>query len=142
MTKCRDVRDNERTFMIARRSLFFRLAWFLLLWTPLQTLPWVPFWATAVREPTDLLPGWERTSGSARQEVFKEPSSASQEFNVQSERQSKKLRVLIRRPEMRPQDQAQARHWLSPPFLTVRPIRLFFPRKLSPPTAAEEPLLS
>jgi hypothetical protein len=127
--------------MITRRSLFFWLAWLLLLWAPLQTLPWAAFWGTAVRESADLLPGWEQTSGSAQHEVFKEPSSASQEFNAQSERQSKKVRILIRRPETRHQDQAQARRWLSPALLTPRPVRLFFPRKLSPPTAAEVPPL-
>lgn len=90
-----------------------------------------------MRASVDCLPGWEETTGGIHREVFKETPSVSQELSVQSERQSKKVRLLIRRPDVTLQDQDRALRVRSSALQIPHPLQFFFPRKLSPPTSAD-----
>lgn len=123
--------------MVARRALL--LVWFLLWWVPLYPISWVPFWEAAVRASVDPLPGWEETTGDTHREVTRETASVSQELSIQSERQSKKVCLLIRRPDAKLRDQDRPLRVLSSALLIPHPLQFFFPRKLSPPTSAADP---
>jgi hypothetical protein len=95
--------------------------------------------ASQSSDPTPVLAGARAGRGNLLSESV---SSASREFSLQNQRQSKKVRMLIRRGDtvhQSPQEKSDFRLIRMPAFL---PVRFFFPRKLSPPSASEDPFLS
>lgn len=128
--------------MTAQRLLFSWLVWLFLVVTPLTTaavsLPLV----SPAPQSQDRTPEWAQSQGHTQHEFFKETSSISQELRAQSERQSKKARIWVRRLEALLQDQQRSCSLKSLPVLTTRPVRFFFPRKLSPPSTSDDPFVS
>jgi hypothetical protein len=128
--------------MTIQRLLFSWLVWLLLIAVPLNTGATLLLGDAPLPQPSSQGEEGIQSHKDAQRDFFKETSSASQEFSLQSERQSKKTRVLIRRLDTTLQDQDRTRRLRSAPIIISRPTHFFFPRKLSPPTASDDPFMS
>ena len=128
--------------MTVQRLLFFWLVWLLLIVVPLNTGATFLLGDSPSLQPSNQVSEWIQSHRDTPRDFFKETSSVSQEFSLQSERQSKKARVLVRRLATALRDQDRTQRLRSVLIIITRPARFFFPRKLSPPTASDEPFVS
>ena len=74
--------------------------------------------------------------------LFKQTSSVSVELSLQCARQSKRVLALVRAFTLFSQMQERDDHFWSALVPAFFPSLLFFPRKLSPPSAENDPFLS
>jgi hypothetical protein len=74
--------------------------------------------------------------------LFKDTASASHELGLQCERQNKQVIMRVQASTLLHQLRARNGHCRPTREPVFSPARLFFPRKLSPPSAADEPFLS
>jgi hypothetical protein len=128
--------------MTIQRLLFSWLVWLLLTPVPLNTGAISLLGDAHPPQPSSQGEEGIQSHKDAQRDFFKETSSVSQEFSLQSERQSKKARVLIRRLDTALRDQDRTHRLRSVQTFVPRPARFFFPRKLSPPAASDEPFVS
>jgi hypothetical protein len=75
-------------------------------------------------------------------EFFRETSSVSAEISLRSARQSKQASALIRPVLAFSHVQERGAHFRPAVGPVLSPAPFFFPRKLSPPSTEDEPLLS
>jgi len=74
--------------------------------------------------------------------LFKDTASASHELGLQCERQNKQVITRVQASTLLHQLRERNSHCRPTREPVFSPARLFFPRKLSPPSAADEPFLS
>lgn len=74
--------------------------------------------------------------------LFKHPSTVSHKLNLCRARQSKKILALLHSVTIPSHLQERDAHLQSVPVPIFFPTALFFPRKLSPPSAADDLFLS
>jgi hypothetical protein len=105
--------------------------------TPFALLPAGPCPAQSHTSPT-----FTRSQPHGSNWFLKDISSVSQKLGLQCARQSKQVHTLVRVLALSLPQQESARHLQSTLVLGFFPALVFFPRKLSPPTAAADPYLS
>jgi hypothetical protein len=97
---------------------------------------------------SDLVRSFQTTSAVAQSHLdcgdwlFKHTSSASHKLHLRCARQSKKILALLHSFTLLSHLQEREAQFRSAPVPVFFPTALFFPRKLSPPSAADEPFLS
>lgn len=95
-----------------------------------------------VPQSSNAIPTFTRSYPDCNDRLFKETSSVSHELSLRCAWQSKRIHTLVhsfsRALHQQPGD---SRLW-SRPAPDPLPVRLFFPRKLPPPSATDDPFLS
>jgi hypothetical protein len=86
-------------------------------------------------------PTFTQSCPDSSNSLFKGTSSVSQELGLQCARQSKQVFALVRACTLFLQVQERDGHLRSAPAPVFSPALFFFPRKLSPPSAEDEPFL-
>ena len=98
--------------------------------------------ASAAPRSTESTSTWAQAHTKQSQTLCQESFSISQELSLQSERQSKKVRTLTRCLVASLHEPSYERYLHSSTVATVPPARRVFHRKLSPPSAIDDPFVS
>ena len=88
------------------------------------------------------IPAFTQSYPSPSDSLFTETSSVSQALSLQCARQSKHVLALVRSLAPFPQAPERDGRLRSVPVLVSLPFLFLFPRKLSPPSAEDDPFLS
>lgn len=128
--------------MATQRLLLSWIVWLVLAAIPVNLAKACVSADATASQSGDTIPALTYSHSNPQDRVFKSTPSVSEALSLQCERQSKKSRTIVRRFDIPPQPRHKDGHFhfdAVPSFVLVR---FFFPRKLSPPSAEDDPFLS
>src|SRR5262245_13722224 len=125
-----------------QRLLFSWVSWLILAAVlPNTVAAFPPFDSYLVRS-SDATPIVAQSHLDCSDWLFQHTSSVSHKLNLRCARQSRKTLALLHSFTIPSRLQKRDAHLQAVPAPVFFPTALFFPRKLSPPSAADEPFLS